>query len=170
MKTGKSVNIKTLAFSVFVLLSCTFPNYACLCDGTPTVPEEFNHATAIFAGVYLGEEYRKGIKNQYREMERSEGKDVAYEVLVQRFRVETFWKGDLSSEVVIVTDRTRASDGTESISDCGLGFEVGKRYLVYAFGEEKELGSSACTRTRRWSRAKDDLRYLGKGTKVRVDK
>src|SRR5687767_1763508 len=100
---SSTVGTNRLFFPAFLILFCTSSGYACLCDGTPTVAEDFKQATVVFSGVYLGAEFRKGIKNQLREMERAEGRNFEYEVMVQRFRVETFWKGNPASEVVLVT-------------------------------------------------------------------
>jgi hypothetical protein len=158
-------HLRLLYFLIFLFINVSSV-FACLCDGTPTVAEELKGATAIFSAKYVGGEYRKGIVNEFRRMEEEiDGKKVEYEVLVLRFQVEKWWKGNLSSEVILVTDQTRASDGTTSVGDCGLGFEKGKRYLIYAFGSEKELGTDACTRTKRLSKAEDDLKELGKGNK-----
>ncbi len=154
-------------FFFFINVSSAF---ACLCDGVPTVAEELKGATAIFSGKYVSAEYKKGIVNELRKMqEEMDGKKIEYEVLVLRFQVEKWWKGDLSNEVILVTDQTRASDGTTSVGGCGLGFEKGKRYLIYAYGNEKELGTNACTRTKSLKKAKNDLKQLGKGKQPRAD-
>lgn len=156
-------HLSILYFFIFFFFNVASA-FACLCDGTPTVVEELNGATAIFSGKYVGGEYRKGIVNEFRRMEEEiDGKKIEYEVLVLRFQVKRWWKGNLSSEVILVTDQTRASDGTTSVGDCGLGFEKGKGYLIYAYGEENELGIDACTRTKRLKRVKQDLKQLGKG-------
>ncbi len=80
-----------------------------------------------------------------------------------KFQVQKWWKGNLSNEVILVTDQTRTSDGTTSVGDCGLGFEKGEPYLIYAYGKEKGLGTDACTRTKKLKRAKADLKQLGEG-------
>jgi hypothetical protein len=157
--------LSILFFSIF-FLSNVSSAFACLCSGTPTVAEELKGATAIFSGKYVGGEYRKGIVSEFRRMEEQiDGKKIEYEVLVLRFQVQRWWKGNLSSEVILVTDQTRVSDGTTSVGDCGLGFEKGKPYLIYAYGKEDELGTDACTRTKRLGKAKEDLKQLGKGNK-----
>ncbi len=35
--------------------------------------------------------------------------------------------------------------------------------MIYAYGKENELGTDACTRTKKIKRAKEDLKQLGKG-------
>jgi hypothetical protein len=156
-------HLRLLYFFIFFFINVS-STFACLCDGTPTVAEELKEATAIFSGKYVGGEYRKGIVNQFREMQGEvDGKKVEYEVLVLKFQVQRWWKRNLSNEVILVTDQTRASDGTTSVGDCGLGFEKGEPYLIYAYGKENELGTDACTRTKKLKRAKEDLKQLGKG-------
>jgi hypothetical protein len=68
------------------------------------------------------------------------GEKVEYEVLVLKFQVERWWKGNPASEVILVTNLTRDPDGTEHISDGEYPFKVGERYLVHAYGSENDLG------------------------------
>ena len=71
------------------------------------------------------------------------------------FKIEGFWKGTLSKEVVVVTSRGGG--------DCGYRFEVGERYLVYAYGvNEANLGTNICQRTAPLSADAGDLKLLGK--------
>ena len=45
--------------------------------------------------------------------------------------------------------------------DCGIDFEVGKRYLVYAFKDEAgELSTNTCTRTTRLEKSHENLASL----------
>ena len=138
--------------------------FACLCDAS-TFPEEFNHAAAVFSGKFIGAEYRKGIVNELLEIALDGKEKKDYEILVLKFEVEEFWKGNIKREVILVTDQARFADGGTSISDCDLSFEKGERYLIYAFGDETRLQTGACTRTARLGKAKNDLRLLGKGEK-----
>jgi hypothetical protein len=138
---------------------------ACVCDTPATVEKAFAETTAIFTGKYIGSEYRKGIKNEFAEMDaEAKGKPVEYEVLVHKFKVAHWWKGGTEEEAILVSDHVRTTDGSEMISDCDLGFENGKSYLIYAYGEANELGSGACTRTKSLKRADADLRELRKLT------
>jgi hypothetical protein len=157
------------AFVAFLIVFCfTSPNsvYACLCD-TSTFSEAYKEAPAVFRGKFIGEEYRKGIVNESIEMTFPMGEQRReYEILVYKFQVDEWWKGGLQKEIILVTDRARFSDGGTSVSDCDSGFTKGRRYLIYAYYDEKNnLQTGACTRTARLSRAKNDLRLLGKGKK-----
>jgi len=156
---------KRLAFIFIFWLINLATTFACVCD-TATFSEEFKEAAAVFSGRYIGAEYRKGIVSESVELHlRVSGEKRGYEILVLKFEVENWWKGDLKKEIVLVTDVARFSDGIELISDCEIAFQKGKRYLVYAFGEKDKLQTGACSRTARLSKARKDLRLLGKGKK-----
>ena len=136
---------------------------ACVCDGDQTVKQAYKESTAVFAGRFIAEEYRTGIKDQFAEMEaESSGKKREYEVLVYRFVVTRWYKGDNNtSEAILVTDRVRyLDDRSEVVSDCGLGFKTSESYLVYAYGEPDDLSTNACSLTKRLARARADLDVL----------
>ena len=148
--------------AVVFFLSTASSAYACVCAGT-TVQRSFREATAIFTGKYLRSEYRKGIKSHFEEMNAGyTGEKLEYEVLVYIFESDVWWKGPGTREVVLMTDETRRSDGSGSVSDCGLGFEMGRDYLIYAYGEGDEFGTGACSLTKRRSRAAKDINTLNK--------
>jgi hypothetical protein len=152
--------MKLLIATLLLLFSWGIAN-ACLCDGEDTVKKAFAGASTVFMGQYLGSEYRKGIKNEMVDLHISGlGLTGDYEILVYRFKAIRRWKGDIGSEVILITDHARLPDGGEVISDCGLGFEVGRGYLVYAYGGKDELATDACTRTRRKARAGQDIKEL----------
>ena len=150
-------------FSLPILILLAAPSvFACVCAGT-TVEESFKEATAIFTGKFLRSEYRKGVKNQLREVGlENTGKQVDYEVLSYVFETDKWWKGEAKREVVLYTDHTRDADGTQHISDCDVGFEVGREYLIYAYGEGDEFGTGACSLTKRISRAAKDIKALNR--------
>ena len=75
-----------------------------------------------------------------------------------RFKVESSWKQVRTDELIIRTGRG---------GDCGYRFEVGQRYLVYAYGSgESRLETNICQRTRELDDAEEDLRVLGKSINV----
>jgi hypothetical protein len=148
--------------SLLFIFSSPPDAFACLCGGT-TVQKSFREATAIFTGRLLRSEYRKGIKSEFEEMNTEfTGKKLDYEVLVYVFEADKWWKGAGTREVVLISDETRRSDGTGSVSDCGLAFEKGVDYLIYAYGEGDEFGTGACALTKRVARAAKDFSILGK--------
>ncbi len=152
-------------FFVFFLFNAAII-FGCVCDTSVTFDEEFKESTAVFSGKYIGAEYRKGIVNESIEIGFfSEEKKRTYEVLVLKFQVEKSWKGAPKQEIVLLTDQVKFSDGSTAVSDCDLSFEEGNRYLIYAYGKENEIQTSACSRTARLKKAKKDLKLLGAGKK-----
>jgi len=114
--------------------------FACSCVPPPPPVEALEQSDAVFSGKVL-------------KVERDEsgfGKIVTLRMLRS-------WKGIQARTVRISTADNSAA--------CGYGFEVGRKYLVYAHGEE-ELHTNICTRTRRLENAGDDLDALGPGTRV----
>jgi hypothetical protein len=141
-----------------LVLAGAVSTLGCVCDTLPGVETAFREASAVFSARYVGAEYRKGIRNELREMDGE--KD--YEVQVLKFEATSWWKGAGKREVILISDNTRAKDGSETVSDCGLGFEKGRDYLIYAYGKGDDFGTGACTLTKRISRARDDIRRLNK--------
>jgi hypothetical protein len=72
-----------------------------------------------------------------------------------KFRVEKYWKGVLTTEMIVVTGRGGG--------DCGYRFEVGARYLIFAYGGDAKLETNICQRTKGLEEATEDLKLLGKG-------
>jgi hypothetical protein len=76
--------------------------------------------------------------------------------MIVKFRTEEFWKGKLSKEVTVFTGLGGG--------DCGYKFEIGQRYLVYAYeSDNANFGTNICQRTASFSEAAADLKVLGKG-------
>lgn len=154
----RSKQLLFAAIGVLMVLQFTQYASACVCAGEQSVREAFKASDAIFAGTYIGSEYRSGIKDEFMEMRRRDGEKVnGYKVLVLKFEVKTWWKGAGTREVIIVTGNTRTPDGMESVSDCEVGFETGKTYLVYASTSDGDLYAGACSRTARLSSARGDV-------------
>ena len=79
---------------------------------------------------------------------------LAWHVIV-KFRVESSWKGKLLTELRLTTGLGNG--------DCGYPFEVGQKYLVYAYGSDvNRLGTNICQRTVDLIEAAADLKALGK--------
>ena len=125
--------------------------YACSC-ATGDPPFEFNRAKAIFIGQMLGGTEKLSVKDQ-------DGKSHSIEAGAVRFTVEEVFKGDVANETTI---EIASMNGTS----CGpYGLKLGERYIVYAYGSEKDekiLYSGVCTRTGPVSSsyAKEDLDFL----------
>ena len=86
-----------------------------------------------------------------------------YRHLEVEVSLTSVWKGDLTRTLTISTGRNGAA--------CGVSFEKGETYLVYAsnstwYSSEGSLTAGLCGRTRRISKATDDLLLLGEPKKV----
>ena len=76
-----------------------------------------------------------------------------------KIKVEELWKGYLPKEVVIDTELANGAT-------CGYDFEVGKKFLVFAYGlNNSNLTTKACDLNRRIEKATEELKILGKGKK-----
>jgi hypothetical protein len=114
--------------------------FACSCVPPPPPVEALEQSDAVFSGKVL----------------KVEQDDSGYGKIVT-FRMLESWKGRKSRTVKVSTADNSAA--------CGYAFRVGKKYLVYAHGEE-ELHTNICTRTRALDNADGDLEALGPGTPV----
>jgi hypothetical protein len=80
-----------------------------------------------------------------------------------RLRVKTVFRGELGDDDDD-NDKTPAKtvEVWTAFGDCGINFQTGETYLVYADDDEESnvMTTGACTRTRRLTDAGDDLAYL----------
>src|ERR1039458_5933879 len=77
-----------------------------------------------------------------------------------RLRVKTVFRGDLSDDDDDDDDTpAKTVEVWTAFGDCGINFQAGETYLVYADDDEESniMTTGACTRTRRLSDAGDDL-------------
>lgn len=72
---------------------------------------------------------------------------------VFKFSVDQAYLGVAGTEIEVVT----GSGG----GDCGYDFNIGERYLVYAYLYQNTLSASICSRTRPFTQANEDLAFLG---------
>jgi hypothetical protein len=148
-----------LILSVFLGLLLGFaprPAYACSCaGGTGPVPDqvraELQSSSMVFSGRVVGIEDRQSGVSVLGFLfgGATYGRAVTFEVAA-------VWKGTPRSRVVV---HTGWGGG-----DCGVGFQVGESYLVYAGEAQDELRTSICTRTADLTYAQADLAVLGPGT------
>ena len=84
-----------------------------------------------------------------------------------RFRVQTLFKhedddDDHDSQKPVEEPEDHFEVWTP-FGDCGISFQTGETYLVYAGDDEEtsdSIATDSCTRTRRLSEAGEDLAYL----------
>ena len=70
-----------------------------------------------------------------------------------KFSVEQSYSGVSGTQVEVFS-------GTGG-GDCGFFFQTGRRYLVYAYRHQDQLGTNICTRTKPFEAAREDLAFLG---------
>lgn len=129
----------TLILAVTFLASAE-RSLACSCLFTDEPPETkvqkaYNESAAVFSGEVTGIE-----------------PDGEFNFSV-RIKTARIWKGADMENVVIHTPRQSAM--------CGYNFEVGKKYLVYAYRAEDGLSTSICSRTAIFE-GNEDVGYLDK--------
>ncbi len=132
---------------ILVLFACNI--FACTCSlpfGNNSFKKEIKEAYKNSSAVFSGEVIEV-IK-----------KPEVYSVEV-KFKVNKSWKGDLDNIVTI-------SSGLGS-GDCGYKFQVGKIYLVYAYGGTDFLGTNICTRTS-FVELNKDITYLSRINKPKI--
>ena len=140
--------------------------FACSCLPVGTVGEELKEAGAVFSAKLIAKEYRKSANDALNAFSGlTDEQRAGAEVLVYKFQVENWWKGNSAKEVVLFTDTVKLANGETGVSSCDFPFEIGKSYLVYAFKVENDLSTNYCTRTKLLEKAGDDLKLLGKGWK-----
>lgn len=118
---------------------------ACSCIEPPPPKQALEQASAVFSGKVV--EIQQG-QQQFAP------KRVTFEV-------DRSFKGVEAGRVVVTT----AADGAM----CGFGFQQGKSYLVYCYGDKEALSTNLCTRTKSIETAGGDLKDLGEGKKPSVE-
>lgn len=109
---------------------------ACSCLEPPGPVEAAAAADLVFVGEVISIE--------------PESEEI-FAALVVEFDVAEVFEGTQA--------RYRVLTGSDS-AQCGVGFELGRSYLVYAGGSEGAYWSSSCDRTRVLERAEEDLTAL----------
>lgn len=115
----------------FLLGSC--PAFACTCAkpvGNPTQEELLAHRLGASAAVFLGR------VTSVRQPKFRPGDRTGPALLSYKFRVERAWKGSSRGRKVVIRTWSQRSM-------CGCAFEIGERYLIFAY-REGELHTSIC--------------------------
>jgi 5-hydroxyisourate hydrolase-like protein (transthyretin family) len=129
---------------VLVLCGVVSPTAnACTCARPGTPCESYGAATAVFVGT----------ATSAREADRGNQKQIDWAPKAFKFSVEQSYLGVDGTEIEVFTGRGGG--------DCGYGFQIGERYLVYASRYENRLTTGICTRTKPFAQAADDIAFLG---------
>ena len=124
-------------------------------------PEALARLKQIYLDMFTGipDYARTRIANAQTQSElQAEFDAVQSEGRVAKFRVTTSYKRDSGDD----EDKPEFLDIWTGSGDCGVDFQVGETYLVYAIEDEDsgKLETSSCMRTRRISEEKGDLGFL----------
>lgn len=142
-------------FGIVIVLSLAGRNaMACTCMNPGAPCESYGKAAAVFVGTVTGvrdtERPTKDV-NERRKLE-DQG-EIDWHPMAYKFSVEQAYLGIAGSEVEIFTGRGGG--------DCGVVFQNGQRYLVYAYRYKEKLSTSICQRTKPFNRATEDIAFLG---------
>lgn len=140
--------IFSIIFLAFFVALTANETFACSCfqPENTTIERQVKAAYTNSSAVFVG-----------KVVEITEKSD-AHSVIV-KFKVEKSWNKKFLNEIVISTANDTAV--------CGYEFVVGKKYLVYANGENNKLTTNICTRTALVESSKDTA-FLNKIRKPKV--
>ena len=129
--------------------------FACSCMNPGTPCEAFGQAAAVFVGTVTGvrDNQRQQATDVDQQRKKEDSGQIDWTPLAYKFSVEQAYLGIAGSEVEIFTGRGGG--------DCGIVFQTGQSYLVYAYRYTDKLSTGICTRTRLFSRATEDIAFLG---------
>jgi hypothetical protein len=117
--------------------------HACTC-APPTLPcDAYGSAAAVFVGTPIS----------VRQVD--SGNEANWPPKAVKFSVEQSYLGVEGTEVEVFTGMGGG--------DCGYYFQMGQRYLVYAYRNRNkiQLTTSICSRTTLFSPASEDIAFLG---------
>jgi hypothetical protein len=142
--------LKLTAALFIVCVASSRAALGCSCMGDRPVCEAYWQASAVFVGVVTGVREPPRLTPE-EAMKRAEAGEWPQRTFT--FAVERPLRGVEGAQVAVGTGLGGG--------DCGYGFRVGERYLVYAYREQKtgKLSTGICTRTRPLARANEDLQY-----------
>lgn len=132
---------------------------ACSCGERPAPAEAFADAHRVFTGRVIDAEDRATLLRRAwsfvrRVLDADETleSDAKTHGILYEFEVAQTWRGTPAKRMNIFTGR---GDG-----DCGIPFQRGRTYLVYAVCDGDDCYAFGCGRTQRIEDAADDLAWL----------
>lgn len=114
---------------------------ACSCAPPPPYAKAVKQADAVFAGTVT-----TITPNQFGE------------VAGATFNVSNVWKG-------AITETFTMTAPSPHVGMCSFVFEVGKQYVVFAYGKPEAMTTNICTRTNQVADGKSLPKELGAGKK-----
>ena len=86
-----------------------------------------------------------------------EGKAISNDGYSVKFQLTKRWKGDEAGEVILSTGAVRGYDGTPLPEECSYQFQLGERYLIYAFGSTDHMKADSCSTFRMKDAAGEEM-------------
>jgi hypothetical protein len=126
---------------------------ACSCMNPGTPCESYGKAAAVFVGTVTGVRDTERAKDVNERRKQEDAGEIDWHPMAYKFSVEQAYLGVAGSEVEIFTGRGGG--------DCGVAFQTGQRYLVYAYRYKDKLSTSICQRTKPFNKATEDIAFLG---------
>ncbi|HSL21171.1 MAG TPA: hypothetical protein VK886_06515 [Vicinamibacterales bacterium] len=130
-----------VAATLMTALSQARPSQACFCSASGPPCQHYWAVDVVFAGTVRAIETI--------DVEMAGG---TFPQRLVHFNVAAAYRNAAPGPLDVVTG--------QGGGDCGYRFEVGKRYLVYAYKREGRLLASICSRTRPIENAQEDLGYI----------
>lgn len=132
--------IRRLFLACVVAIVCAArPVHACVCADLGSLADEYQRSSAVFVGRIVSIEIATKVVDGHR-----------IESMVATFDVERRWKGPSARRLRVQTCGTQML-----VCTCGVDFQLGQRYVVFAEG--KPLQTSSCNRTTLADTAGEDL-------------
>jgi hypothetical protein len=135
---------------------------ACSCAGPASPEEQFASADVVFRGTVTAKVDRLSLfRKAWITLQALVGHDPDFDMdtymnsqgFKVKFSVREMWRGPGERTLQLYTGRGGG--------DCGVPFQVGTEYLVYAWCDgDGDCFTIICGRTRRIENAAADLRYL----------
>lgn len=154
-----SVKRNKWIFSILFLIQLPISAQACRCqrpspDLNDAVSKQFTANGVIFLGDVLSIMQKTPSTHHSNETDYISINSISSEKDITVFNVRQLWKGDnsLSKSIILIDRRT----------DCTYRFKIGKSYLVYAYGPDKEgyFSTSVCSLTTTADKANPQIKIL----------
>ena len=139
---------------VFSFAAQTAMACSCVAPGTPC--ESYGRAAAVFVGTVTSvrdSQQQQRAKDLTERRKQEDAGEIDWSPMAYKFAVEQAYLGVAGGEIEIFTGHGGG--------DCGVTFQTGQRYLVYAYRSKNKLTTSICTRTKPFNRATEDVAFLG---------
>jgi len=88
------------------------------------------------------------------------GEVVELDTFELKIKVDKSWKGESKNVINMITAAIKIDENTYRSSSCNYRFQLGKKYLVYAYETDGELKARACSRTKPIQYAEQEMAYL----------